>query len=409
MLQQQGITLAGGGLSGLSLALELVRRPAFADMPITIIDRDGKNHNDRTWSFWATPDEPLPPVIFRKWPKAHFYSSTLERAMDMGAYQYHTVRGIDFYTWAKGELSAYPQVRFVQANIERIDATTGQVYTDQGIFEGQYVFNSAFLQQSILPKPSDLYPETPFSQPKLTANGAFNNGRHTLLLQHFEGWTIRTAQPVFDPEVITFMDFRIEQGGETRFVYVLPFDAHTALIEFTAFSPALYDKTQYETALLDYIARFLKIEHYTVESREFGVIPMTDYPFTPLHDNRLIHIGTAAGFVKASSGYAFKRTLRKMKALADTWEYTGEPTIASTRTHFKYRLYDSILLKVLGGDGGMGSIVFSRLFRTFPAHFVFRFLDEETTLPEDFRVINSQASMTFIRAAMSRLPVLSNI
>ena len=49
------------------MAVEMAARPFFDQFRIIILERDKKAVNDRTWCFWATPDEPLPPVISRSW------------------------------------------------------------------------------------------------------------------------------------------------------------------------------------------------------------------------------------------------------------------------------------------------------------------------------------------------------
>ncbi|MCK6694261.1 MAG: lycopene cyclase family protein, partial [Thermoanaerobaculia bacterium] len=157
------IILAGAGLSGLTLALELARRPAFQDKKILLLDRDDKRQNDRTWCFWATDEEPLPPVLYRTWDRCRFFSPDIELKMDISPYRYRMVRGIDFYEWARKELSKHPHITSIQTSIRHIDAAAGTVYTDAGDFSAEQVFNSAFTKIPVLPPPSSLYPTPPFS------------------------------------------------------------------------------------------------------------------------------------------------------------------------------------------------------------------------------------------------------
>jgi lycopene beta-cyclase len=63
-----------------------------------------------------------------------------------------------------------------------------------------------------------------------------NNSKYPLLIQHFEGWFIKTEDEFFNEKEATFMDFSIEQNTNTRFMYVLPFSKKEALVEFTLFS-----------------------------------------------------------------------------------------------------------------------------------------------------------------------------
>ncbi|MBX2889672.1 MAG: hypothetical protein KF734_01975 [Saprospiraceae bacterium] len=404
------IVFAGSGLSGLSLALECARRPFFQDKKILLLDRDEKTKNDRTWCFWATDEEmaSLPPVVFSTWDKCLFFGDGFEAALDIAPYRYRMVRGLDFYDWAKAILSKSSQIERIMANINGIDALNGIVHTDKGDFGGDWVFNSALTKIPVLPASSAMYP-----QPPLTSLG-HDSGQdaaapHTFLLQHFKGYLIKSPSPVFDVRAMTFMDYRIEQKGETRFVYVLPFSATEALVEFTVFSPALCPADEYDAMLRGYIRDFLKITTYEVLETEFGVIPMSDYPFTPHTEGRVVHIGTAGGFVKASSGYAFKRTQRRIKALADAWERSGQPAPELLRSKWRYRFYDAVLLRVLKDNAVAGKDFFTSLFQQLPAPLVFRFLDEDATFADDIRLLNAPPAWPFFKKALRQMRYYSKI
>lgn len=392
--------LAGAGLAGLSLALELAKRPAFQHRRILLLDRDDKSRNDRTWCFWATEQEPLPPVVFRRWDRCFFYSPNFQADLDFAPYRYHMVRGADFYAWAKKTLRGHPNIFWQTTDIQSIDQDSGRVETSAGVFQGEWIFNSAFLRTPLIPGDSLLF-KTPFSTfaltPPVRPKGIF-------LLQHFKGWVIETDYPAFQPEHPTFMDFRVDQHGETRFVYVLPFSEHRALVEFTVFSPALLPEAEYADQLRAYLHKYLKISTYTIEEEEFGIIPMTDLPFPTVANGKLIHIGTAGGFVKASSGYAFLRTQRRIRALVDAWEKTGAPdprTMASSR---RSQALDSIFLRVLADRGELGQEVFTRLFQKLPAALVLRFLDEDATFADILRVVSAPPTIPFLRAAFQQIP-----
>ncbi|MFN4256557.1 MAG: lycopene cyclase family protein [Saprospiraceae bacterium] len=383
---QFDIIIAGTGLAGLALALELARRPAFRDRRVLLLDRDRKQKNDRTWCFWATDDEPLPPVVFKTWDKCLFFGEKIERPLNIGPYRYRMVRGLDFYEHAKTVLAARPNFEWLTTEIEQIEAETGTVRTAAGAFSATWVFSSIV---EVAPPQGEEW--------------------SAALLQHFKGWLIETPDPVFDPSAMTFMDFRVAQHRDTRFVYVLPFDERRALVEFTVFSPALLAPDEYDSELTNYLHNFLKISDFKIEDTEFGVIPMTDHPFRPRRDGRLVRIGTAAGFVKGSSGYAFKRTLRKVRQLVDDWEKTGQPSPEKVRSAWRFRLYDSIFLRVFADHFCPPKRVFSHLFRGQAAHRVFRFLDEDTTFAEEPRILTAAPFWPFVRAFFRQLPVFRRI
>ncbi|NED91796.1 lycopene cyclase, partial [Streptomyces sp. SID11233] len=69
----------------------------------------------------------------------------------------------------------------------------------------------------------------------------------TLLWQHFRGWFLRTAAPVFTPDVVDLMDFRTPQPARgLSFCYVLPLGPREALVEYTEFSRQRLGRAAYE-------------------------------------------------------------------------------------------------------------------------------------------------------------------
>lgn len=101
------------------------------------------------------------------------------------------------------------------------------------------------------------------------------------------------------------MDFRVSQEEGTTFVYVMPLSPTQALVEYTLFTERLLTQDQYNAGLKNYIESFLQTNEYKVLEEEFGVIPMTDLVFPEVEGN-IIHLGTAGGQTKPSSGYTFR-------------------------------------------------------------------------------------------------------
>lgn len=395
------IIIAGAGLAGLTLACELARRPAFLGKKIGLIDRSEKQLNDRTWCSWATSAE-LATLLqtgvkpFKSWDEIAFHgsrllNSSIPRYLKIFPYKYHVVRGIDFYENARKQLAKNPNIEWIFAEIEFIDAQNGRVKTDLGEFSGDQIFNSFFEIEKL----------------DLPANS-------TNLLQHFKGYLIETPAPFFDPAAMTFMDFRIDQADETRFVYVLPISETRALVEFTVFGERLLDATIYDRELSNYLHNLLKIpsnpagkNEFEILETEFGIIPMTDFSFQKkeiLSKNQVIEIGTKAGFVKASSGYAFKRTQEKIRALVDFYEKTGRWEPGVMRSKWIFRVFDSIFLEVLRSRRAGGADIFSAMFSNLPAPLVFKFLDEKTGFFETIRVLFSCPIWPFFRSMLAVLP-----
>jgi lycopene beta-cyclase len=274
-------------------------------------------------------------------------------------------------------IAEQPNVTFVRGDVTDVaqDRDAARLTTRDGrVLRGRWVFNSLQL-----------------SPPQRSAG-------HHFLLQHFLGWVIRAPDPLFDPSVATLMDFRVEQGGDTRFVYVMPFDAHTALVEYTVFSPQVLPRADYVAALKRYIQEHLRIDRYDAQHEEFGVIPMTDLPYPVRPSANVFNIGTAGGRTKPSTGYTFKRIQTHSAEIAAALKTTGSPVVTAPLPNRRYELFDSTLLNVLERGRDSGKQVFSDLFARNPPQRVFRFLDEETTLAEDIQIMTSVNMPAFVAA-----------
>ena len=205
---------------------------------------------------------------------------------------------------------------------------------------------------------------------------------------------------MFDPAVATLMDFRIEQAGGTRFVYVLPLDARRALVEFTIFSRALLPRRDYAPMLRSYIERQLGIADFAIAHEEFGVIPMSDALFIRRPSPNVMRIGTAGGASKPSTGYTFLRTQRQARRITESLRTADTPFFAEPRAEWRYRLFDRILLAVLDQPQPGGATVFARLFARNPPARIFRFLDEETNIFEDLALMSSVDIPVFVKALL---------
>jgi lycopene beta-cyclase len=227
-----------------------------------------------------------------------------------------------------------------------------------------------------------------------------NQSKYPLLQQHFIGWFVKSKTPVFHPNQATFMDFSVAQKGNTRFMYVLPFSETEALVEYTLFSKDLLATYEYENAIQDYLQK-LGVNEYEITEKEQGNIPMTSYPFWKQNSKSIINIGSAGGWTKASTGYTFKNSIKKSKALVQL--LLTEIDFRKFHKKDKFWFYDLLFLDVLNRHNEKGSQVFAALFRTGNPTLIFKFLDEETSFLEDLQVIWKCPKPLFIRALLSRI------
>ncbi len=372
------IIIAGGGLAGLSLALHMARSP-LRERSILIVDKGAKDGNDRTWGFWTNQPTSYDDIVFRTWSQVQFVGEDFEKTGALQDYCYKMVRGIDFYRFARQELRATGKVEFLQGQVERIQdgKDTASVCVDGECYRADWVFDSRF-------NPANLRPDST---------------RYHYLNLLFRGWEIETVQDVFDPEVMTLLDFRTPQKGDTRFFYILPFSPRQALVEYTLFTAGRSGRDESELALREYLQGTLGVQDYQVLRSESGLIPVTDQPFPRRAGQRVMNIGTRAGRIKPTTGYAFTRIQQDSAAIVASLEAFGHP-FAVPQDSARYQLYDTILLQIMVRQGEQIKPIFTKLFKNNPFERVLRFLDEKAPLTENLRLIATLPPLIFIQALL---------
>lgn len=101
------------------------------------------------------------------------------------------------------------------------------------------------------------------------------------------------------------MDFEIPQNGHCQFMYVLPFLDGRILVEFTRFGKQKIEQQEAQEMLEAYIG-----EHFgdvEMVASEHGCIPMSNARLELSGPKLTIPIGTRAGLLKPSTGYAFRK------------------------------------------------------------------------------------------------------
>src|SRR6266702_3458968 len=113
------IIIAGGGAAGLSLAYHLLHSPLH-DRRALIVEKEAKDQNDRTWSFWTDRPTPFDDIVYRSWSQLQVLGNHFEKSFDLHEYRYNMIRGIDFYRFARQTVSECPHLEFLQGTVELI-------------------------------------------------------------------------------------------------------------------------------------------------------------------------------------------------------------------------------------------------------------------------------------------------
>ena len=377
-MQHYHYIFTGSGLSALMTVYKMLLSGKFEDKSILLIDENSKKVNDRTWCFWDENDL-FDEIVSKKWNQAVFANEKFNRILELTPYQYKKINGLDFYEMVFKKISEHKNIHFLNQKVVDFTELGNHciVKTEQETLTCNKIFNSIY------------NPEVVTAQTKFP-----------LIHQHFIGWFIKSKEAVFTPNCATFMDFSVEQKGNTRFMYVLPTSENEALLEYTLFSKNLLSKEEYEAEIQKYIEN-LGITEYEIIEKEEGNIPMTCYPFWKHNTKNIVNMGSAGGWTKASTGYTFKNAFKKSKALVQFLK--SESDFTKFHRKDKFWFYDLLLLDILSSKNELGSKIFSSMFKKGDSTVIFKFLDEETSLSEDLQVIWRCPKMIFVKTLIKRL------
>ncbi len=365
-------------MAGLSLAYYL-KTSTLAHKSILIIEPQEKDKNDRTWAFWGNTDNTFEQILYKRWSSVRFCDNNNQsQILNIGNYNYKLLKGIDFYSFTINELKKVGNIEWLKESITNIDESENCAFVTTSTgkkLKANYIFDSTF---------------------KLKLD---NKNNHNFL-QHFKGLIIKSNKPVFNPNLPDMMDFGIEQYNECRFMYILPFDEHTAMIEYTLFTEKLLQEHEYDLELKKYILEKLQVTDYQVIESEFGIIPMSDEATNEFPSKHVVRIGTAGGYTNPATGYTFQNTQKRLKNIVENLEKNGSPVIKVSWFQKRFLLYSSVLLNVLEQKRLPAGEVFGRLYQRNPPSQIFKFLDGETTFWEEIKIMWSTDKPKFIAAVI---------
>lgn len=279
---QCDLAIVGGGLAGGLIALALAsRRP---DLHILLVEAEPVIGGNHIWSFFASDVAEadrwlIEPLICHRWPAYDIAFPARRRRLDEA---YHSIRSERLDAVVR---AALPADRLLTGRRAVEVTQTGAVLDDGTRITARAVID---------------------------ARGPGDLDRLDLGWQKFVGLVVRTAEPHGRTRPVV-MDATVEQIDGYRFVYVLPFDEHTLLIEDTYYSdsPAL-DRQAITGRIQAYaIAQGWRIAE--VEGSEAGVLPVAlggDFAGYWRSGGPAAKAGVRAGLFHPTTGYSLPDAVR---------------------------------------------------------------------------------------------------
>lgn len=364
------VAILGAGAAGLSLARLLAEAPSDARWRTAVLietPRARLRPGERTWCFWDRVPGELDAFAAASWPRIRVHTAAGDLLeSELAPLRYHMIRSTEYARRVGRLLAACPTVTPLTATVTAVeDGPDGALVRCATADGGQRTVAARWVLDS---RPHPL------------------PAARTLLRQHFRGWFLRTERPAFAPDAAVLMDLRTEQPRRgVSFGYVLPFTAHTALVEYTEFSHTPLTNQEYEEALRRYTGRVLRLGHYRIEATERGVIPMTDGYFPRRVGASVFRMGAAGGATRPATGYTFAATQRQVRAVAEALR-AGRPPVPPPAYPARSRVLDAVLLRALAAGRVDGAAFFGRLFARHDTRRLLRFLDGDTSPLEDLRI-----------------------
>lgn len=379
--QHYNAIIIGGGGAGLNLLWALMKTSFCNNNSVLIIEPEAKNTNDRTWCFWAKNADPI--VQDFKHIIYHVWSNTWvnNKIKNLGPYHYYHLQSSDFYAFVQNESNNYASIFKLQDTVSELKGK--QVFTTNcSSFTADYIFDSRLPHQQETPKTT------------VPTN---------ILWQSFFGYTVQLDSSDLDPQTIHMMNFDIAQNNQCQFVYLLPFSSNRALIEITRFGETCLSAEKDGALLEEWIEKH--VGKFTILEKEEGKIPM-DLCYNPTNKtHRLktttIPIGTSAGNVKCTTGYAFHSMYNHSFAIAQALNSKKEIPQAYHKKRFAF--YDGLLLHILRNKPNEGKRIFTQLFQKVKLPRVLLFLDEQTTIWNEIPLLWSLPKKLFISSLFSKI------
>jgi len=370
------IVFAGAGLAGLSLAARLAALP---DPPrMLLVDPRQDETSDRTWCHWQLRGDIFADAITHRWYRWNVRDGHNAAETSSQDTPYVRIPSDRFRHIALRNIAASPRAEILHgtsvASIEEAPDRSAVQLSDGRRIESSWVFDSRPLQNDKAP-----------------------------WRQIFRGLEMHSPEAKLETSAVTLMDFKSAGPEGIRFFYVLPLDAHTALVEDTWLVPSEKSPDFADEKIISYAAKHLSPANWQIRHREEGNLPMGSSPSVcsaAKRNHRIIPWGTAAGAVRASSGYAFSRIQAASERMATAWQRTGRPGQAAVHGSRLLDWMDRVFLRAMTNQPERVPEYFVRLFQRVPPAALVRFLESEPSPADILQVMRALPTGSFLRAAL---------
>jgi lycopene beta-cyclase len=372
--QDWDIVIAGGGLAGLALAVELAH-PAFSHLRVLVLERRARYERDRTWSFWKVENDSALHAFAKL--AEHRWSQWRVGIQGQPASQITSVDVEHPYCTVESD-KVYDHAQLIIARAPHVTLRMGVDITSIEPCEGAQVRVTSTTHAPL--KAGLLFDARPL--PRSAAANGVTTGRNAMA-QHFLGWEIEADHDV---------------------LYTLPFTPRRALVESTWLSvpTARHD---YESELRSYIEMRWPGLQYRIVFQESGVLDLAHKAPLPTQRN-IVPIGTRAGTMRTSTGYAFLESLRDAQRIAKELRAQKPKILMQPKALARPiadTLMDQVFMQVLATRPEQSPANFVALFAKTPPLVLMRFMSGLASLADRAVVAKALPKTSFGLASLQVL------
>jgi len=360
------LILVGGGLANGLLALRL--RQQRPDLRLLVLEQGDTLGGNHTWSFhqhdlMQAQQRWLEPMVSKRWPGYEVIFPDLQRRLGSG---YASIFSERFHQYLMPELSDGVRLRTTVASVEpqRVRLGSGDILQAGAVIDGR---------------------------------GVRRTDQLALGFQKFLGQELRLQQPHGLQEPI-IMDASVAQHDGYRFVYVLPLDADSLLIEDTYYADG--DAVAPETLRAN-IERYAEGRGWAIREvlrEEQGVLPIVlsgDIAAFWGEARGVPQTGLSAALFHPTTGYSLPDAVRLADHLIalDRWDAASlfeairDYSLAQWRQRGFFRLLNRMLF--MAGPADRRWAVMQRFYR-LREPLIQRFYAANLTTRDRLRIVSGK-------------------
>ena len=374
MIKEYDITVIGAGLSSLMFLSKILKNKP--KLSILVIEQKKSIDHSQSFCVWEGPglidiEKEYKLKSKYRWNKILIEGNGDKIKKDISPFRYvhhdgySTLKSLT--RQVKGKIKILYGIKVQKVNeLEK----KVQVISSQGTFLSNYLLDS---------------------RPKISKSEI----KSEYIQQAFIGNVIEVNSDNFNNSEATIMSFS-KNKNETEFIYQLPFTKKRALVETTVFS----SNPNFKKLQTKHKKNLKKYGSYKILRSEKGIIPMA--LIEAQTSERIIKIGTAAGMVRASSGYSMRKIANWIS------DNKGKSLKKNNLFSFKYKsnplldFFDRIFLRVIKDHPDKSPDLFIKLFSKSNHKSLIKFLSDKPSWLDIINIILSMPKNLMIKGLLKK-------